>query len=82
MAEVNQSNVKIDAVKFDSTNNFGRRCEVMDILTRSNLEDALCLKEKENDWDKTNRMVCVVIRSCLTQDNKYHGMFETFVRKL
>ena len=70
--------MKIDVVKFDGTNNFGMwRCEVMDALTASNFEDTLQLKEKseettENDWDKMNRMAYGLIRSCLTQDIKYH----------
>jgi len=69
---VNPHPMKIDVVKFDGTNNFGMwRCEVMDTLTTSNLEDTLRLKEKpeetsEKDWDKMNRMVCGLIRSCLT----------------
>ena len=56
--------MKIVVVKFDGTNNFEMwRCEVMDVLTTSNLEDTLQLKEKlketsENDWDKKNRMTC------------------------
>jgi len=46
MTEVNQFKMKIDVVKFDDTNNFRMwRCEVMDALTTSNLEDALRLKE-------------------------------------
>ena len=68
MAGDSQSSVKfvihlpinIDIVKFDGTNNFDMwRCEVMDVLTTSNL----CLKEKpaetsEKDWDKKNQMTC------------------------
>ena len=56
--------MKIDVVKFDDTNNFEMwRCEVMDALTTSNLEDTLQLKEKlketsEKDWDKMNRTTC------------------------
>ena len=52
--------MKIDVVKFDSKNNFGMwRCEVIDALTATNLEDTLRLKEKlkgtsEKDWDKMN----------------------------
>ena len=84
MAESSQSSVKslshllikIDVVKFNNTNNFGMwRCEVMDALMTSNLEDSLCLKEKsketsEKDWDKINQMACGIISSCLTQDIK------------
>ena len=63
---------RIDVVKFNSTNNFGIwRCEVMDALTASNLEDTLRLEKKrasttEEDWDKKNRSACGLIRSCLT----------------
>ena len=43
---MNPHPLKIDMVKFDSKNNFGMwRCEVMDALTASNLEDTLCLEE-------------------------------------
>ena len=49
--------LKINVVKFDGKNNFGMwRCEVMDILTASNLKDILRLEKKrdsttEEDWD-------------------------------
>ena len=80
MAEVNQSTVKtvnihqseINVVKFDGTNNFNMwRCEVLDALTASNLEDALLLERKpeensEKDWSKINWTACDVTRSCLT----------------
>ena len=55
MAEGNKSTVKImnphplkiDVVKFDDKNNFGMwRCEVMDVLITSNLEDTLRLEKK------------------------------------
>ena len=58
---VNPHPLKIDAVKFDGKNNFKMwRCEVMDALTASNLEDTLRLEKKpeatsEEDWDKMNR---------------------------
>jgi len=63
------------------------RCEVMDALTASNLEDTLRLEKKretttEEDWDKMNRMVCDFIRSYLTRDIKYHVLHETFARQL
>ena len=80
--------MKIDVVKFDGTNNFGMwRCEVMDALMASNREDTLRLKEKttetsEKDWDKMNRMACGLIRSCLTQDIKYHVLYETSAKKM
>ena len=72
MKFVNLHPMKIDVVKFDSMNNFGMwRCEVMDALMTSILEDTLRLKEKseetsENDWDKMNRTTCGLIRSSLT----------------
>ena len=61
MRFLNPHLMKIDVVKFDDTNNFGLwRCEVMDALTTSNLEDILRLKEKpkktfKKNWDKMNR---------------------------
>jgi len=64
--------LRIDVVKFDGKNNFSMwRCEVMDALTISNLEDTLRLKKKcdsttEEDWYKMNRTVCDLIRSCFT----------------
>ena len=92
MARDNQSSVKsvsylrikIDVVKFDGKKIFGMwRCEVMDSLTVSNLEDSLHLEEKleetsKKDWDKMNRTT-YGIRSCLTQDIKYHVLYETSV---
>ena len=57
---MNPHPLKIDVVKFDGKNNFGMwRCEVMDALTTSNLEDTLRLEKKcettsEEDWDKMN----------------------------
>ena len=58
-----------------------------DALTASNLEDTLRLKKKRNsttkeDWDKMNRTTCGLIRSCLTQDIKYHVLHETSARQL
>ena len=50
MTEVNQSKVRIDIVKFDGTYNFRMwRCEVMNAMTTSNLEDALRLEEKPEE---------------------------------
>ena len=75
-------------IKFDGNNNFGMwRCEVIDALTTSNLEDILRLKKKrdsttEEDWDKMNRTACGLTGSCLTQDIKYHVLHETSVRQL
>ena len=59
----------------------------MDALTTSNLEDALCLKEKpketsKKDWDKINQKVCNDISSCLTENIKHHVMYETSARKI
>ena len=71
---MNHHPIKIDMVKFDDTNNFNMwRCEVMDALTTSNLEDSLLLKERleetsVKDWDKMNKEACGIIRSYLTQD--------------
>ena len=80
--------LRIDVVKFDGKNNFGMwRCEVVDALTTSNLEDTLRLEIKrkstiEEDWEKMNRKACGLIRSCLTQDIKYHVLHETSARQL
>ena len=42
---------KIDVVKFDGTNNFEMwRCEVMDALTTSNLEDTMIERKTERDF--------------------------------
>jgi len=94
MADNNQSTVKtvnvhqskIDVVKFDGTNNFSMWIfEMMDVLIASNLKDSLSFEKKseeisEKDWDKMNQMTCGVIRSCLTQDLKYHVVTETSTR--
>ena len=63
------------------------RCEVMDALTTSNLEDMLRLKEKpketsEKYWTKMNMMVCGLIRFCLTQNIKYHVLYEMSAKKM
>ena len=85
---MNPHPLRIDVVKFDGKNNFGMwRCEVMDALTASNLEDTLRLEKKrdstvEEDWDKMNRTACDLIRSYLTQDIKYHVLHETSMRQL
>ena len=43
------SHPRIDVVKFNGTNNFGMwRCEVMDALNASNLEDTLLLEKRRN----------------------------------
>ena len=56
MTEVNQAKAKIDVVKFNGTNKFGlQRCEVMDALTTSKLEDTLRLKEKPDKTYKKSR---------------------------
>ena len=85
---MNSHSLKIEMVKFDGKNNFGIwRCEVMDVQTVSNLEDTLRLEKKretttEEDWDKMNRTTCGLIRFCLTQDIKYHVLYETSARQL
>ena len=44
---VNPHPLRNDVVKFDGKNNFGMwRCEVMNALTTSNLEDILWLEKK------------------------------------
>ena len=53
MKSLNPHQMKIDVVKFDGTDNFEMwRCEVMDALTASNLEDTLRLKEKPKETSK------------------------------
>jgi len=43
---VNPHPLRIDVVKFDGKNNFGAwRCEMMDVLTASNLEDTQRLEK-------------------------------------
>ena len=59
----------------------------MDALMTSNLKDTLRLKEKpeetsEKDWGKMNRTTCGLIRSYLTQDIKYHVLYETSAMKM
>ena len=69
---MNPHPLRIDVVKFNDRNNFSMwRCEVMDALTASNLEDTLRLEKKrasttEEDWDKMNRTACGLITSCLS----------------
>jgi len=81
--------LRIDVVKFDGKNNFDMwRCEVMDALTASNLEDTLLLEKKretttEEDWDKMNRMACGLISSYLIQEIKYYYvLYEISARQL
>jgi len=84
---VNPYPLRIDVVKLDGKNNFGIwRCEVMDALTASNLKDTLQLEKKrdsstEEDWNKMNRTTCDLIKSCLTQDIKFHVLHETSARE-
>ena len=59
----------------------------MDEFTPSNLEDTLRLEKKpeatsKENWDKMNRTACGLIRSYLTQDIKYHVLYETSARQL
>ena len=57
---MNPHPLKIDVVRFNGKNNFEMwRCEVIDALTASNLEDTLRLEKKreatsEQDWKKMN----------------------------
>jgi len=45
--------MKIDAVKFDGTNNFAlRRYEIMDALNAQNLKDTLELQERPTELNK------------------------------
>ena len=46
---MNPHPLRIDMVKFNGTNNFGMwRCEVMDALTASDLENTLRLEKKSD----------------------------------
>ena len=50
---MNPHPLRIDVVKFNDTNNFGMwRCEVMDALTVSNLENTLRLEKKRASTTK------------------------------
>jgi len=79
---------RIDMVKFNGINNFEIwRCEVMDALNASNLEDTLLLEKRrskttDEEWKKMNRSTCGLIRSCLTQDIKNLVLHETSARQL
>ena len=44
--------------------------------------NSLSGRKSEKDWDKMDRTACGVIRSCLTQDIKYHVLYETSARKI
>ena len=80
--------ISIEVVKFNGTNNFGMwRCEVMDALNASNLEDTFLLEKKKStttdeEWEKMNRSACGLIRSYLTQDIKYLAQHETSAKHL
>jgi len=51
---------RIDVVKFAGTNNFDMwRCEVMDALTTSNLEDTLRLEKKRNTTTEEDEPISV-----------------------
>ena len=59
----------------------------MDALTTSNSKTLYDWRKKpkatsEQDWDKMNRTTCGLIRSYLTQDIKYHVLYETSARQL
>ena len=87
-AKTMNSHPRIEVVKFNGTNNFGMwRCEVMDALNASNLEDTLLLEKKKStttdeEWVKMNRSACGLIRSCLSQDIKYLAQYETSAKHL
>jgi len=50
---MNPHPLEINVVKFDGKHNFGIwRCEVMDALKESNLEDTLHLEEKSEETSK------------------------------
>ena len=50
---MNPHPLRIDVVKFNDTNNFDMwRCEVMDALTASKLEDTLRLEKKRTQQRK------------------------------
>ena len=76
---------RIEVVKFNGTNNFGMwRCEVMDALNASNLEDTLLLERKKNtttdeEWAKMNISACGLLRS---QDIKYLAQHKTSAKHL
>ena len=36
----------------------------------------------EEEWNNINRTACGLIRSCMTQDIKYHVLHKTFTRQL
>lgn len=81
-------NMKIDVIKFDGTINFGMwRSEGMDALLAQGLENTIELDTRpegvvEKDWVRKNHVACAVIKSCLTQDIKYHVMTEVSVKKI
>ena len=86
--KIMNSHPRIEVVKFNGTNNFCMwRCEVMDALNASNLEDTLLLEKKKStttdeEWAKMNRSACGLIRSCLSRDIKYLAQHETSAKKL
>ena len=52
---MNPHPLKIDVVRFNGKNNFGMwRCEVIDALTVSNLEDTLQLEKKRETNSKVD----------------------------
>ena len=70
---------RIDVVKFNGINNFGMwRCEVMDALNASNLEDTLLLEKKrstttDEEWEKMNRS-CLLYTSPSPRDRQKSRM--------
>ena len=75
-------------VKFDGVINFEIwHCEVRNALLVQGLKDAIASEPKpaettKKDWVRMNEVACAVIRSCLTQDIKYHVMNETSAKKI
>ena len=70
--EINASIVKVDAVKFDGTSNFGLwQRRVKDLLVQQGLVKALYGKAKkletmiDNEWEELNMKVVSTIRLCL-----------------
>ena len=56
MKSVNPNRLRIDVVKFDGQNNFGIwRCEVIDALMVSNLEDTLQLEKNRNSTTEDDK---------------------------
>jgi len=80
---VNNHPSKFEVVKFDGTNNFDMwTCDVSIKPRKCSTFRRKPEETSEKNWDKMHKMMCGVIRSCLTQDIKYHVMVETSARKI